>query len=153
MSENWDIYTAGKNFTLPPAVTAVTNLTSGITPGHPWQNPWTEQQLLDIYCTPFLNAHLNSLSHYDYPNYLQKYWFLRSSSWMIHWMWKRNKIITVGFVFNQTEHPKYYSVFFIFFFMLFFRSQFMSFPRAKQPAGRCQISSSPRSSSCWDGKN
>ena len=29
MSENRDIYTTGKNFTLPPAVTAVTNLTSG----------------------------------------------------------------------------------------------------------------------------
>ena len=28
MSENIEIYTAGKNFTLPPAVTAVTNLTS-----------------------------------------------------------------------------------------------------------------------------
>ena len=27
MSEKWRIYTAGKNFTLPPAVTAVTNLT------------------------------------------------------------------------------------------------------------------------------
>ena len=28
MSENGDIYTTGKKFTLPPAVTAVTNLTS-----------------------------------------------------------------------------------------------------------------------------
>ena len=28
MSENRDIHTAGKNFTLQPAVTAVTNLTS-----------------------------------------------------------------------------------------------------------------------------
>ena len=28
MSENGEIYTAGKNFTLPPAVTAWTNLTS-----------------------------------------------------------------------------------------------------------------------------
>ena len=28
MSENGEIYTAGKNFTLPPAVTAVTNSTS-----------------------------------------------------------------------------------------------------------------------------
>jgi len=28
MIENGDIYTASKNFTLPPAVTAVTNLTS-----------------------------------------------------------------------------------------------------------------------------
>ena len=28
MSENGEIYTAGKNFTLPPAVTARTNLTS-----------------------------------------------------------------------------------------------------------------------------
>ena len=27
MSENGEIYTAGKNFTLPPAVTAWTNLT------------------------------------------------------------------------------------------------------------------------------
>ena len=30
ISENGEIYTAGKNFTLPPAVTAVTNLTSGV---------------------------------------------------------------------------------------------------------------------------
>ena len=30
MSENGDINTAGKNFTLPPAVTAVANLTSGV---------------------------------------------------------------------------------------------------------------------------
>ena len=30
MSENGDIYTAGKNFTLVPAVTAVTDLTSAI---------------------------------------------------------------------------------------------------------------------------
>ena len=29
MSENGEIYTAVKNFTLPPAVTAGTNLTSG----------------------------------------------------------------------------------------------------------------------------
>ena len=29
MSENGEIYTAGKNFALPPALTAVTNLTSG----------------------------------------------------------------------------------------------------------------------------
>ena len=49
---------------------------------HPRQNPWTEQQLMDIYCTTFLN----SLSHYDYPNNLQKYWFPRLSSWMIHCM-------------------------------------------------------------------
>ena len=28
MSENGEIYTAGKNFTLPPAMTALTNLTS-----------------------------------------------------------------------------------------------------------------------------
>ena len=28
MSENWEIYTAGKNFTLPPALTAWTNSTS-----------------------------------------------------------------------------------------------------------------------------
>ena len=28
MSENGNIYTAGKNFTLPPAVTALTNSTS-----------------------------------------------------------------------------------------------------------------------------
>ena len=32
MSENGEIYTAGKNFTLPPAVTAWTNSTSVITP-------------------------------------------------------------------------------------------------------------------------
>ena len=32
MSENGDIYTAGKKFTLPPAVTAVTNLTSVLDP-------------------------------------------------------------------------------------------------------------------------
>ena len=31
MSENGEIYTAGIKFTLPPAVTAVTNLTSGCT--------------------------------------------------------------------------------------------------------------------------
>ena len=30
MSENGDIYTAGKNFTLPPAVTALTNSTSAL---------------------------------------------------------------------------------------------------------------------------
>ena len=30
MSRNGEIYTAGKNFTLPPAVTAVTNLSSEI---------------------------------------------------------------------------------------------------------------------------
>ena len=31
MSENGEIYTAGKNFTLPPALTAWTNSTSGVT--------------------------------------------------------------------------------------------------------------------------
>ena len=30
MSENGEIYTAGKNFTLPPAVTGGTNLKSGV---------------------------------------------------------------------------------------------------------------------------
>ena len=34
MSENGEIYTAGKNFTLPPAVTAWTNSTSE--GGNPW---------------------------------------------------------------------------------------------------------------------
>ena len=29
MSENGEIYTGGKNFTLPPALTALTNSTSG----------------------------------------------------------------------------------------------------------------------------
>ena len=29
MSENGEIYTASKNFTLPPALTALTNFTSG----------------------------------------------------------------------------------------------------------------------------
>ena len=32
MSKNGNIYIAGRNFTLPPAVTAVTNLTSGFIP-------------------------------------------------------------------------------------------------------------------------
>ena len=32
MSENGEIYTAGKNFTLPPALTAWTNFTSDETP-------------------------------------------------------------------------------------------------------------------------
>ena len=31
MSENGEIYTAGKNFTLPPALTALTNSTSALT--------------------------------------------------------------------------------------------------------------------------
>ena len=30
MSENGEIYTAGKTFTLPPAVTAMTNFTSDL---------------------------------------------------------------------------------------------------------------------------
>ena len=45
LSENGDIYTAGKNFTLPPAVTAVTNFTSGL-------------QLIHI-CTIFLRPQAN----------------------------------------------------------------------------------------------
>ena len=32
MNENAEIYTAGKNFTLPPAVTALTNFTSELQP-------------------------------------------------------------------------------------------------------------------------
>ena len=32
MNENGEIYTTGKNFTLPPAMVGVTNITSG--PGH-----------------------------------------------------------------------------------------------------------------------
>ena len=32
MSENWELYTAGKKFTLPPALTAWTNSTSGWLP-------------------------------------------------------------------------------------------------------------------------
>ena len=31
MNENGEIYSAGKNFTLPPALTAWTNSTSGLT--------------------------------------------------------------------------------------------------------------------------
>ena len=34
MSENGEIYTAGKNFTLPPALTAWTNSTSASCPNH-----------------------------------------------------------------------------------------------------------------------
>ena len=40
MSENGEIYTAGKNFTLPPAVTAWTNSTSGS-----WSVPWYGEYL------------------------------------------------------------------------------------------------------------
>ena len=36
MSENGQIYTAGKNFPLPPTVTAVTNLTSEARPAEGW---------------------------------------------------------------------------------------------------------------------
>jgi len=38
MSENGEIYTAGKNFTLPPALTALTNSTSGNTKAQFEQN-------------------------------------------------------------------------------------------------------------------
>ena len=38
MSENGEIYTAGKNFTLPPALTGWTNSTSGF--GHPKCHFW-----------------------------------------------------------------------------------------------------------------
>ena len=38
MSENGEIYTNGKNFTLLPAVTALTNLTS-VSPGENSENP------------------------------------------------------------------------------------------------------------------
>jgi len=41
MSENGEIYTAGKNFTLPPAVTAWTNSTSAC---------WPENAYFDIDC-------------------------------------------------------------------------------------------------------
>ena len=41
MSENGEIYTAGRNFTLPPALTALTNSTSGMTPSHlPFNIAW-----------------------------------------------------------------------------------------------------------------
>ena len=61
MSEHGEIYTAGKNFTLPPAVTAWTNSTSGWTvmkmmmlvlrvfctlgaiPIHLWRESWVEK--------------------------------------------------------------------------------------------------------------
>ena len=44
MSENGEIYTTGKNFTLPPAVTGGTKLTSG-----PWsdKNAYLQCQLKD----------------------------------------------------------------------------------------------------------
>ena len=38
MSENGEIYTAGKNFTLPPALTAWTNSTSGCDDKKLWGN-------------------------------------------------------------------------------------------------------------------
>ena len=39
MSENGEIYTTGKNFTLPPAVTGVTNSTSALTIPRRWCCP------------------------------------------------------------------------------------------------------------------
>ena len=48
MSENGEIYTAGQSFTLSPAVTAVTNLTSD----DPMQN---YAQHVDILCFTTLN--------------------------------------------------------------------------------------------------
>ena len=45
MSENGEIYTAGKNFTLLPVVTAVTNSTSGDPIG---QSGWFDETSDDL---------------------------------------------------------------------------------------------------------
>ena len=46
MSENGEIYTAGKKFILPPAVTAVTNSTSGANFRHFYTNLWGSKLML-----------------------------------------------------------------------------------------------------------
>ena len=48
ISENGEIYTAGKNFTLPPAVTAVTNLTSDFHFGAPLQTTSFSRDALPV---------------------------------------------------------------------------------------------------------
>ena len=45
MSENGEIYSAGQNFTLPPALMAVTNLNSGLTVRYE-----IEKGLRAVYC-------------------------------------------------------------------------------------------------------
>ena len=50
MSENGEIYTAGKEFTLPPAVTAWTNLTS--------ECCYPEMNLLSKFFSPILKGQL-----------------------------------------------------------------------------------------------
>ena len=45
MNENGGIYTAGKNFTLPPAVTALTNSTSGDGYYHMTYDPQKEAEI------------------------------------------------------------------------------------------------------------
>ena len=77
MSENGEIYTAGKNFTLPPAVTSLTNFTSGhrvglglkcyldkchLNPKHPCQGLLIKEHFLshatDFYLLVSLKIHL-----------------------------------------------------------------------------------------------
>ena len=56
MSENGEIYTAGKNFTLPPALTALTNSNSALPPcviiGHLLDDPPPPQLMMSFMNSP-----------------------------------------------------------------------------------------------------
>ena len=55
LSENGEIYTAGKNFTLPPAVTALTNSNSGDMNLARFRNcNWWYDQCPDLLCHLFV---------------------------------------------------------------------------------------------------
>ena len=56
MSENGEIYTAGKNFTLPPALAALTNFNSALPPcviiGHLLDDPPPPQLMMSFMNSP-----------------------------------------------------------------------------------------------------
>ena len=79
MSENGEFYTTGKNFTLPPAVTARANSTSAPPPHLPFE------QLVDL-LTIFLNyGYCGVFEHRFDPPPSPPFWTMLRTAILVNW--------------------------------------------------------------------
>ena len=117
MSENGEIYTAGKNFTLPPALTAWTNSTSASCPNHlcPSQSIRPTNSLLNSFkCFHLFKCQLPSTVSKYAPLYVHlsllctlKDKFLKRSHLPFNNKIKdfRTKLLHTKSLFHQTSQP------------------------------------------------
>ena len=129
MSENGEIYTAGKNFTLPPAVTAWTNLTSGeylsfsqTKSDSSKQHVWESINVPNG--TSFGRNRLETCCIFPFLDFLFGAKNKKGGSWylwdifLVEFLYKLHLVILIGF------HLLWFSQRFVHLFFIYFNFQF-----------------------------